>query len=58
MTDNMKKICSKCRKLKLMEDYDEGNALCKKCSEYKQQYRENRREELRFKAKEQTQRKS
>ena len=52
MTDNMEKKCSKCRQLKLMEEFDEGKARCKNCSEYKQQYRENHREELRLKAKE------
>ena len=52
MTDNMKKTCSRCGVLKLIEDFDECKALCKTCNEYKQQYRESHREELRFKAKE------
>ena len=41
----MKKTCSRCGVLKLIEDFDNGKAQCKKCREFKQQYRENHREE-------------
>ena len=34
-----------------MEHFDNGKAQCKKSSEFKQQYKENHREELRLKAK-------
>jgi hypothetical protein len=52
MSEEKGKKCSKCRTVKPLENFDDGKALCQKCSEYKQRYRENHREELRQKAKE------
>ena len=52
MSEDKVKKCSKCRTVKPLKNFDEGKALCQKCSEYKQRYRENHREELRQKAKE------
>ena len=50
MSEDKGKKYSTCRTVKPLEHFDEGKALCQKCSEYKQ--RENHREELRQKAKE------
>ena len=52
MSEDIGKKCSKCRTVKPLENFDEGKTLCQTCSEYKQQYRENHREELRQKAEE------
>ena len=52
MSEDKGKKCSTCRTVKPLEKFDEGKALCQKCSDYKQRYRENHREELRQKAKE------
>ena len=46
------KKCSKCKNLKPDNNFSEGRALCNKCIEYKRQYREQHREELRLAQKE------
>ena len=38
MSEDKGKKCSTCRTVKPLEHFDEGKALCQKCSEYKQRY--------------------
>ena len=50
MSEDKGKKCSKCRTVEPLDHFDEGKALCQKCSQYKQRYRADHREELRQKA--------
>jgi hypothetical protein len=52
MSEDTCRKCSRCSKTQPLDNFDEGKALCQKCSEYKQRYRENHRDELRQKTKE------
>ena len=52
MSEDKSKKCSRCGVYKQLNNFDTDKAQCEKCSEYKQRYRENHREQLRKKAKE------
>lgn len=47
-----KKQCTKCKVIRLTNDFKEGRTQCNKCLAIKQKYRENHREKLNEKAKE------
>ena len=51
MSEDTCRTCSRCSKTQPLDNFDEGKALCQKCAEYKQRYREKHREELSQKAK-------
>ena len=51
MSEDKVKKCSKCRTVKPLKNFDEGKALCQKCSEYTQRYRENHRRIIETKGK-------
>ena len=50
MTD--KKQCSKCKVLRIVDDFKEGRKQCNVCLENKRRYREHHKEELKVKAQE------
>ena len=52
MNEHKGRKCSKCKNTQPLDNFDNGKALCQKCSEYKQRYRESHREELRQKQRE------
>ena len=52
MNEHKGRKCSKCKKTQTLENFANVKALCQKCCEYKQHYRENHREELRQKERE------
>ena len=45
MNEHKGRKCSKCKKTQTLENFANGKALCQKCCEYKQHYRENHRED-------------
>ena len=40
MNEHKGRKCSKCKNTQPLDNFDNGKALCQKCSEYKQRYRE------------------